>query len=249
MMWLVGFASAFGIKFSSSVDDVMWLAPFLTSKSSRKMQMQNSIIYISVCMLQTLVAMVIAYSSHEAVAYLAGKHKNMWSTEKMLTVGAGVLLVCYSVKLTYEYIYEEGDEDDNIDRVVSGEIGDGDVEMHPTKDSSVESMEAEKAERDNLLKKEESFNRKEQARQQTLFVIAFIGSVDDLTLFVPMLVGKSFDLPQLMLGALSAALTIVTICIFIGLCKPVADLIAKIPLAFIVIAFAIGLLVKGGFMS
>ena len=31
---------------------------------------------------------------------------------------------------------------------------------------------------------------KEVAQTQTLFVIAFIGSLDDLTLFVPMLVGK-----------------------------------------------------------
>merc|ERR1719198_1390366 len=83
------------------------------------------------------------------------------------------------------------------------------------------------------------------AKSQTWFVIAFIGSVDDLTLFVPMLVGKSFDIVQLMLGASCAAVTIVTICLFIGLCKPVADLISKIPLAFIVLAFAVMLLIKG----
>ena len=34
------------------------------------------------------------------------------------------------------------------------------------------------------------FHLEESAQTQTLFVIAFIGSLDDLTLFVPMLVGK-----------------------------------------------------------
>jgi len=216
--------------------------------------MENSSIYITVCLLQTLVAMAIAYSA-EAVAFLAGAGKNSWSTEKMLTVGAGTLLACYSVKLSYEFIQElrEGDEEeDGKAEGINGENGAADVEMNglkdsPRQDSINESGESEKLERDTLLK-QESFMRKEKARQRTLFVIAFIGSVDDLTLFVPMLVGKSFDLPQLMLGAFSAAMTIVTICVFIGLCKPVADLISKIPLALIVIIFAVVLLVKG-FMS
>lgn len=247
-MWIVGFVSAFGIKFSSSVDDVMWLAPFLTSRSSRTMQMQNSVIYITVCLLQTLVAMAIAYSA-EGVAFLVGKGQNAWSTEKMLTVGAGILLACYSVKLTYEYIQElnEGDEGEEAKtEEVNVENGAPEVEMTANKEMT-ESNDTEKLEQAALLK-QESFIRREKARQRHLFVIAFIGSVDDLTLFVPMLVGRSFDIAQLMLGAFFAAMTIVTICVFIGLCKPVADLIAKIPLALIVAVFAVALLVKG-FMS
>merc|ERR1712216_644982 len=85
----------------------------------------------------------------------------------------------------------------------------------------------------------------DKKRQQTLCVIAFIGSLDDLTLFVPMLVGKGFDPLQLMIGAFVAASTIVTLCLFIGLCKPVADCLAKIPLALIVAAFSMILLTKG----
>jgi len=75
-------------------------------------------------------------------------------------------------------------------------------------------------------------------------VIAFIGSVDDLTLFVPMLVGKGFDFVQLVAGALAAAFCIVVLCVFIGRCKPVADCLSKIPLCFIVIIFATVLLMK-----
>lgn len=85
----------------------------------------------------------------------------------------------------------------------------------------------------------------EKDRTQTLFVIAFLGSVDDLTLFVPMLVGKGFDMVQLVIGGFVAASIIVILCVFIGKCKPVADCLSAIPLAAIVVTFASCLLVKG----
>merc|ERR1719456_695210 len=82
-------------------------------------------------------------------------------------------------------------------------------------------------------------------RSQTLFFIAFVGSVDDLTLFVPMLVGKGFDFWQLMLGAFLATVLIITFCICIGLCKPIADCLSRIPLCLFVICFATILLLRG----
>jgi hypothetical protein len=86
-------------------------------------------------------------------------------------------------------------------------------------------------------------------RQRTLFVIAFIGSVDDLTLFVPMLTGKGFSLAELMSGAFFATMAIVGMCVFLGMCKPVADCLSNIPLAPIVIVFSAILLVKGIFLG
>mmetsp|Transcript_117681 Transcript_117681/g.214001 ORF Transcript_117681/g.214001 Transcript_117681/m.214001 type:complete len:293 (-) Transcript_117681:152-1030(-) len=277
--WFVGFGSAFGIKFSSSIDDVVWLAPFLTANSSVTVRLQNSIIYTSVCLVQTLVAMLIAYSGRKAVKALTGGNKDAWSTEKILTVGAGCLLAVYSVKLTYEYIQEmrEGGDDENQDgaaadpqsgvynRAAQGEEaaeagnagccpGSGGLRMSSKQgEVKLSARELELSARDastnveidNPEKTEADVDSADRSRQCTLFVIAFIGSVDDLTLFVPMLVGKSFDLFQLMGGAFLAASTIVTICIFIGLCKPIADCLSKVPLALIVIIFATVLLIKG----
>jgi len=274
------FGSAFGIKFSSSIDDVVWLAPFLTSNCSVNIRLQNSVIYTSVCLVQTLVAMLIAQTGRKAVAMATGGNKDAWSTEKILTVGAGCLLAVYSVKLSYEWIQEmrEGDDEgeeaggnpesgtynkvaqgeeeaekngNNAEAVESGRAGccagglfggaakkEGEVELSARNVST-------NVEIDNPDKAESDVNDADRARQRTLFVIAFIGSVDDLTLFVPMLVGKSFDLFQLMFGAFFAAAIIVFICIFIGLCKPIADCLSKVPLALIVIIFATVLLIKG----
>lgn len=260
-MWVVGLFSAFGIKLSSSIDDVVWLAPFLTANSSASVRFQNSVIYMTVCLTQTLVAMLIAVGGRSAVRYISGGAKDAWSTEKILTVGAGCLLSLYSVKLTYDWIQEcnEGAEENGAanenpeggayNKVATSEGGGvtgGDVEMAGGKPMSARSREmAPGMEIDNPNKAQEEIDKADKDRQQTLFVIAFIGSVDDLTLFVPMLVGKGFDIVQLMLGAFMATSLIITFCICIGLCKPIADCLSKIPLAAIVICFATVLLLKG----
>lgn len=264
--WMGGFASAFSIKLSSSIDDVVWLAPFLTSNSTLAQRIKNSTIYISVCLIQTGVAMAIAYSGNEFVDWITKGSKNAWTTEKILTVAAGALLAVYSVKLTYEWIQEcnepdtkedEGDEN-KYNKVATTEAAAAESgEAGNTKGLSARNRQIECAETENkagdVAKKEdektEKTEEKDKQSSQALFVIAFIGSVDDLTLFVPMLVGKGFDIVQLMAGGFLAASLIVSFCLFLGLCKPIADCLSKIPLALIVIVFATVLLTKSFFMK
>lgn len=258
-MWAWGLASAFGIKLSSSIDDVVWLAPFLTSNSSWTIRIQNSVIYISVCLCQTLVAMCISYSGTKVVKFLTNGSKDAWTTEKILTVAAGCMLALYSVKLTYEYYQEcmenggeneastENPESGSYNKVATEEGAQTDDKTLATagRKGSKQIVNMMSVEIDSPQKAEEEISKADKERQQTLFVIAFIGSVDDLTLFVPMLVGKGFDIVQLMSGAFVAASTIVTLCLFIGQCKPIADCLSSIPLAAIVIVFAVVLLLKG----
>merc|ERR1712157_8223 len=85
----------------------------------------------------------------------------------------------------------------------------------------------------------------EAMRSRTLFTMAFLGSLDDLTLFVPMLVGSEFDAIQLVIGSFIAASFIVLLCVFIGLCGPVARCLSAVPVVLIVGAFAVVLLTKG----
>jgi hypothetical protein len=273
--------AALGLKFSSSVDDVVWLAPFLTSNSSMQARLTNSLIYMGVCLCQTVVAMGIAAGGSKAVAYITGGAKDAWSTEKILTVGAGVLLAIYAVKLSMEYFEE-------LQAEPEAEAAPETVQYDPVAKDEPEAEELESGRacyplccagqsggnsvaatdgnpREAKVVKEgaeagapltvqepdgeQPTGEDEQGRQQALLVIAFIGSVDDLTLFVPMLVGKGFDFAQLILGAFLACGMIVFICIFIGMCKPVADCLSKIPLALIVIVFAAVLLTRGFFIE
>jgi len=246
IQWITGIGAAISIKLSSSIDDVVWLAPFLTDNSTAKLT--NSAIYIAVCLTQTIVAMAIAYSGDTLVQKLTADNPNAWCSEKILTVGAGALLALYSIKLFHEYFTEGGDDEgtelsscENNYNKVSMESGDEEAQK-PLSTKLPDSTFEEEGE----TKTELSDNEKgEKDRTQTLFVIAFLGSVDDLTLFVPMLVGKGFDMVQLVIGGFVAASIIVVLCVFIGKCKPVADCLSAIPLAAIVVTFASCLLVKG----
>ena len=67
--------------------------------------MRQAMVYLGVCMIQTVVAMLIAGSGSEIVGWLTNNSKHAWSTNKILTVIAGVLLALYTVKLSYEHFY------------------------------------------------------------------------------------------------------------------------------------------------
>jgi len=284
-MWTAGLGSAITIKLSSSIDDVVWLAPFLTSNAGAAARAHNAMTYISVCFIQTVVAMVIAYSGDSVVSWLVSREKNAWSSDKILTVGAGSLMAIYSAKLAYEYIAELQEGRDTEEHLKQNHKA-SDIELEdtkkqidvesrtPSRDFEVDDRNGETDEKsetdvdrapalDHLLLVERGSSvselqsaagsgrhkpNAEKGRTQTLFVIALLGSMDDLTLFVPMLVGKGFDFTQLTLGALIASSAIVLLCFFVGLCKPVANILSNIPLALIVTTFAMMLLIKGSMM-
>jgi len=84
-------------------------------------------------------------------------------------------------------------------------------------------------------------------KSRSLIIIAFLGSLDDLTLFVPMLVGKALTILELVIGAMTAVMLIVTFCLFLTQCKRLATVLEQIPLVAIVAVFSVGLLVKGIF--
>lgn len=264
-MWFAGLASAMAIKLTSSIDDVVWLAPFLTSNVSSSAQITNTTIYISVCMVQTLVAMFLAYSGSGAITWMLRDQKDAWSSDKILTVGAGSLLALYAIKLAYEYCTEseeveeakpEETEMKEYAEVAQAEPEENGFSLCCAKSGAPPPREIDHPTDADADEEKGTKPAGEEAKSATgdrsptqLFVIAFIGSIDDLTVFVPMLVGKAFDLAQLMLGAFIAASVIVMICLFVGLCKPIADCLSSVPLALIVAIFASVLLTKGYMMD
>jgi len=231
-MWQ-GIVSAICLKLTSSVDDVLWLTPFFTYMVTRTTKLQNAAVYIGVCVMQALVASLLASSGDWLVSTLTKSLRGAWSSQRILTVGAGTLLALYSVKLAKEDCKKSGGEEESAaadrtqnltetgqdaeagDASAAREIG-GKVEVAP-----------------------------ETGRSRSLFVIAFLGSVDDLTLFVPMLVGKGMGPVEVVIGSSFAALVIVLLCVCVGRCEPVAKCLNAVPLFCIVGAFAALLLVKG----
>merc|ERR1719223_996399 len=159
--------------------------------------------------------------------------------------------------ITYEYYQEEilGEKD-------ADDKNDGDYDSIPPEDPD-EANKAVKTEASSLTDQtsvsysEASYEdnpvidgevtKEPTATRKTrdLFMISFLGSLDDLTLFIPLLVGKTFGVVELSLGTVIATSIIVIFCVFLVKCKPVADFLERLPLCVIVISFSVGLLLKG----
>lgn len=122
------------------------------------------------------------------------------------------------------------DEEEESDmKVVPLEIGEATEDDHEEVGTDYSDSEADK-------------------KPRSLAIIAFLGSLDDLTLFVPMLVGKTFGIVELMVGAMLSAFFIVVLCVCLTQCKAVARVLEKIPLVAIVATFSVILLTKGIFL-
>ena len=84
---------------------------------------------------------------------------------------------------------------------------------------------------------------------RTLAVVAFCGSLDDLTLFVPMLAGGAIGPLALATGAAVATAFVVAICLFLNVFRRVSELLQSIPLVCVTTAFFIYLTVKAAFLT
>ena len=82
----------------------------------------------------------------------------------------------------------------------------------------------------------------------TLLVVAFCGSLDDLTLFVPMLAGGAIGPLALLAGAAAATALIVAICVFLNFFRAISDRLAAVPLVCVTSAFATFLIAKVALM-
>ena len=71
---------------------------------------------------------------------------------------------------------------------------------------------------------------------RTLIVVAFCGSFDDLTLFVPMLAGGAIGPLALVTGALAATGLVVLLCLFLNLFSRVSTA-SENPLVAIIVLF------------
>lgn len=231
---LPGIGAAIMLKLTSSIDDVLWLAPFLTRRERKVAKLRNAAIYVGVCLAQTLVATAIACSGDSLVSDLTKHIPGAWTSQRILTVGAAGLLSLYTLKLGVEYFHGDGEKE-------SSETGER-PQPQPQEENGVEAPNASDLTQE-LVEVEVAQN--ESGRSRALFMVAFLGSVDDLTLYVPMLVGKEMDLIELLIGGFVAASAIVLLCVFVGLCRPIAKCISSVPLVCIVGAFAVMLLIKG----
>lgn len=261
-----GIFSAVGVKILSSLDDILWLSKFLSPDIDRSLRLRNAVVYGTVCILQTCIAYAIATGGEKGIDNLIyrvfGDLKI--STEKLLTIVSGLFLAVYALILGIAYFREETQgaisvnreesSEDNRKRKGDYELDDQDHENEGINDNDENGWNsAAKSchiESESLLDFEEhtfsenSAFEKSQHSAVSLFFISFMGSVDDLALFVPLLTGNVFLFSELVVGSMIATIMIVVMCIFLTKNRIISNFLQKIPLFVIVLIFSIFILMK-----
>jgi len=217
------------MKLASSVDDVVWLIPFLVVRD-KQVLMTNVTVYSLICTIQTLLSLGISKGGVAAIEALTPS-SSKWSPEIIISLSAGIFLILFGFKLAYEWYKENFCEEDDDG---------GECELKLEGDALLN----DDALLTDIKQPGPAKGGGESRTTSALVAVAFLGSLDDLTLFVPMLVGKSISYGELILGSLLAVLIIVFLCIFLTACKPVVRIIEAIPLFFIVLVFGAVLVIK-----
>jgi len=230
--FFVGLVEAMSIKLTSSIDDVVWLTPFVIMPD-KKMVATNTAIYLWVCAVQAVLAIVISQGGIAAIEAIKGSEKG-WSPEKILTCFAGVSLVGYGAFIAKEYYDEtwgpdaeeaEYSEESSSTLITSAEEGSSTVIAFETNSTEPEceltkrtalQIEAgsgeggyekagpedgepsdEEEEEAGAVNEGDGEGQKKGRTSSSLFIVAFLGSLDDLTLFVPMLAGQALHWTEL----------------------------------------------------
>jgi hypothetical protein len=270
-----GVSAAIVVKFTCSLDNVLWLSAFLTPKLSHKQRTQNVLIYAFICLLQTCLAFFISTFEEEVMENLLGNNEDRMSTDRILTLISASALLVYSIVLAKEYYDENCGGEDHAEyslvqntchgsdssaeksdqKKEAAEEHDNDVKPNP-QDVEVGNMVmpleiedgTDSDSSDNEMKEQvdDEFPRSNK-ESRSLAVIASLGSLDDLALLVSMLVGKRLSFVELIVGAMISTFAIVFICLSLTKCKLIADMLEKIPLIVIVSAFSVVLITKGAF--
>jgi len=256
MPFFVGLLSSMALKLTSSIDDVVWLVPFLIVPD-RSMVIRNMVIYSWVCLFQTMFALAISTGGIAALDAM-NKSSNGWSSEKILSFFAGVSLLAYGAKLFYEW-YDENYDFSSTNDEEGSSLLDNDMDDikssasalngHQTSAHDLETSSHHNKDGDD---DDDHSSQSKESKKRTagaLFLVSFLGSLDDLTLFVPMLVGQALSWEELVLGSMVAVCIIIMLCIFLGLCKPVANFLESIPLFAIVTVFGTFLTTKALFFT
>jgi hypothetical protein len=266
--FVAGVSAAILVKLTSSIDDVLWLSSFMAPHLGHGMRLQNAITYTGVCLFQTCMAFVLSQFGKSVLDnLLGGSDSDRMPTERLLTLISGSALFIYSIILAVDYYKEHFDDDGELYKNVKGdssnegsdssseETCDGDKHdtLKPNQNIDLEFALTNSSNGMVALEIDDNVDEDDNdpasapsiKRSRPLAIIAFLGSLDDLTLFVPLLVGKTFNIIELIIGALIATLMILIICIFLTRCRLIARLLERIPLVAIVAGFSIVLLVKG----
>mmetsp|Transcript_12090 Transcript_12090/g.26784 ORF Transcript_12090/g.26784 Transcript_12090/m.26784 type:complete len:270 (-) Transcript_12090:240-1049(-) len=238
--------AAYVTKLVASVDDVVWLLPFVVKPPTRREKLINSAVYVVLFELMVLMSTGVALAFRELMSKMMDdSDEGGWTPETVMSMISAGLLLVYAV---YQFKYGGDDDDDAGDdagdatKVEEGAAGADQVEV-----TIPEGGEAEKAAMEPTTvgkpaespsgagEKQASVAKENTATPRKLVVVGFLGGLDDLAIQVSLLIAGMFTVFHLAIGVLLGCSTVLAVCWGASGLRPVVNLVEKIPLWLIVL--------------
>eukprot|EP01084_Bolivina_argentea_P285284 489185_1 len=229
-------------KLSSSVDDIVWLIPFVspTNKTFKK-QLCMALMYLSVMCLVTLTAISCAIAGKKILELILNNNQSFWTAESILGLASGIILFLYSIWLFYDWHKERQEQKDNTKdsndikatQLPSESTLQSDAGMNVNDTELVVLTESKKQSEPELANvKEDDISDEYNGNKITvprLIIVCILGSLDDFAIQCALLLGEAFLWYQLLIGVFIGSLIVVIFCVSIGYVQSIVKYIEMVP--------------------
>jgi len=263
--FLAGVALFFVLKLTTSLDDIIWLSPFLaiaddgndsnTNRNTNKTdsqckgvtKIQCGLVYMAVCLLVTAEALIINLAAKYGLSALLGADSDdqYWNASRVLCAVASFIIAVFAFREFREWKEDRETNEASTVSVSGSEVDDNRygtfIEEDPDK-MKIESI-VEVGKDDISVGKEAGQEKKISLGY--LFMITFVGTLDDLALFSSVLIGKEISYSSLLTGSMVAACAILAASWCVARIGPFANAMQHIPVWAILLAVAIYMFITG----
>ena len=237
-------------KLSSSIDDIVWLLPFVSpTNKTKKKQLLMAVVYIAVMCLVTVCAIAISIGGRRFIQFIINDDESYWTAERILALISGIVLFLYSMYLLYDWYKELKEEKENESE------DDNNPEIRHTQlpsQSAIDTTNNSEDEHEDETVEMVSTQDQESTQQQQendakgnkitigrLIIVAILGSLDDFAVQCALLLGDTFTWYQLLIGIFIGSVIVVGLCVGIGYVKCIVKYVEKIPIWCIILILAI----------
>merc|ERR1712216_1045351 len=235
-------------KLANSIDDVVWLMPFISG--SRVTKVRHSALYVGMFMIFTCLCGLLTQALELLLEAVLPEdaEENGWGLEKVMSVASGALLLLLATKFLFDFIQERREgEDDAEESTNSGVVADTEKAVDCTEvkleiptdaektadiktDADLEAPQKDSPENKNQEEEKDESN----FTSRKLVSVIFVGSLDDICVQASMLISGAFLFSHMIIGVFCGCCIVLSICWGASLMKKVVQVMEKIPLWLII---------------
>lgn len=247
----------FVVKIFTSLDDLIWLSPFLAISGDDIHDERSKVctIYITISLLISFGAVLLAWLANTGLVLLLSKHGE-YDAEKVgrfLDIVGGICIATFAF-LEWRNGGDDDSEENNYDEEVENGSSPNNETSPLVEHSGIRSSHTDRGE--NVIENDEEIGGGRQERITTaadrrhvlidLSVVGFCGQLDTLAVFCSVLVTRpKLRMIPIVFGSLAAAILIFMLAYFITLFRPLTACLQRVPLWMLLGTIAIYITLQG----